>query len=255
MHAKQDRRPLATRGPDMPATPTTGDPPPPTGVTRILVADDHPVTREGLALILDNQPDMEVVAQAADGREAVGMYAAVRPDVAMLDLQMPGLSGAAATEKIVRADPAARVLLLTTYDGDEDIYRGMHAGAKAYLLKEASRAEILHAVRAVARGQRYLSPAAGAKLADRLGAPRADRPGTGGGSARGGGAGEQGDRGRAVGLRGDGQEPPEQHHVQARGHEPHGGRADRDSEGHPAGLTSGGARLGRPRRRQAVSRT
>ena len=142
-----------------------------TDVTRILVADDHPVTREGLALILDNQPDLAVVAEAANGREAVDLYAAVRPDVAILDLQMPVVTGAAATEAIVRADPAARVLLLTTYDGDEDIYRGMHAGAKAYLLKEASRQEILHAVRAVARGQRYLSPAAGAKLADRMGAP------------------------------------------------------------------------------------
>ncbi len=142
-----------------------------TGVIRLLVADDHPVTREGLALILDHQPDMAVVAQAGDGEAAVAQYHAHRPDVAVLDLQMPRLTGAEATAAICAGAPGARVLLLTTYDGDEDIYRAMRAGALGYLLKDAPREEILRAVRAAHAGRRVLSPGVGAKLADRLAQP------------------------------------------------------------------------------------
>lgn len=135
---------------------------------RLLIADDHPVTREGFALILGTQADMRVVAQASDGREAVDLYAAHRPDVAVLDVQMPVLGGADATEKIVSRFPEARVMLLTTYDGDEDIYRGMKAGARAYLLKETPSEEIFAAIRTVHEGRRYLSPSVGARLAERF---------------------------------------------------------------------------------------
>lgn len=145
---------------------------------RVLVADDHPVTREGLALILDNQADMTVVAQARDGAEAVALYARHRPDVAVIDVQMPVMTGAAATAAIREAAPQARVLLFTTYDGDEDIFRGMQAGAKGYVLKGTPREELLRAIRAVAAGQRYVSPEMGAKLADRLAsAPLTEREG------------------------------------------------------------------------------
>lgn len=136
---------------------------------RILVADDHPVTREGLALILDNQADMTVVAQAANGREAIEQFARAQPDVALIDLQMPELGGVEAIEAILRATPQARLLVLTTYDGDEDIFRAMRAGAKAYLLKDSPREEILRAIRRVRSGQKFVSPEVGAKLAERLG--------------------------------------------------------------------------------------
>ncbi len=138
---------------------------------RILVCDDHPITREGLALILDNQPDMSVVAQAGNGREAVALFRKHRPDITILDVQMPIMSGAEATEALLREFPNSRIILFTTFDGDEDIHRGMHAGARAYLLKDAPRSEVLNAIRTVHSGKRYMSPQAGALLADRIAAP------------------------------------------------------------------------------------
>ena len=134
-------------------------------VIRITLADDHPIVREGLAIILNNQPDMQVVAECGDGEAAVAMVLRERPDVAVLDLQMPRMSGAAATVAILQRYAEARILLLTTYDGDEDIHRAMQAGAKGYLLKESAKAEILLAIREVARGKRYVTPSAGASLA------------------------------------------------------------------------------------------
>lgn len=142
----------------------TGTRPP----VRLLVVDDHPVTREGLALILDHQPDMTVVGQAQSGEEAVARWRGLRPDVTIMDLQMGGMSGARAIEQILAESPGARILVLTTFDGDEDIHRAMHAGARAYLLKDAPREELLRAIRAVHAGQRYLSAAAGARLAERV---------------------------------------------------------------------------------------
>lgn len=141
---------------------------PPRAPRRILVADDHPVTREGLALILDAQPDLDVVAQAASGEEAVAAYLSLRPDLVIMDLQMPGMGGARAIREIVQAAPEALVMVLTTFDGDEDIHRGMHAGARGYLLKDAPRDELLAAVRAVASGQRVIGPSVGARLAERV---------------------------------------------------------------------------------------
>jgi two-component system NarL family response regulator len=136
------------------------------GAISVIVADDHPITREGLALILRSEPGITVLGQAGDGLEAIDCYRVWRPDVAILDLQMPRLNGLGATRQILLAFPQARILLFTTYDGDEDIYRAMHAGARGYILKDAAQEDLFNAIRAVHAGQRYLSPPVGAKLAD-----------------------------------------------------------------------------------------
>ncbi|MCB8967292.1 MAG: response regulator transcription factor [Ardenticatenaceae bacterium] len=141
-------------------------------VIRVLIADDHPVVREGLAAMINRRPDMQVVAEVENGRFAITAYQQHRPDIALIDLRMPELGGVDAINAI-RADfPEARIIILTTYDGDEDIYRGLQAGAKAYLLKDAPRAELLEAIRAVHAGQRRIPPDIAAKLADRMAAPQ-----------------------------------------------------------------------------------
>ena len=132
----------------------------------VILADDHPVTRDGLALILRSEPGLSVLGQAGDGMEAVHCYRLHRPSVAILDLQMPRLSGLGATRQILAEFPQARILLFTTYDGDEDIYRAMHAGARGYILKDVPQQELFRAIRVIHAGQRYLSPSAGAKLAE-----------------------------------------------------------------------------------------
>lgn len=138
---------------------------------RILLADDHPVLREGLALILDNQPDMTVVGQANNGREAIELFAQLQPNVTLMDLRMPEMGGVEALTAICAQDEAACVILLTTYDGDEDIYRGLRAGAKSYLLKDASTQEILSAIRQVCAGKNHIPLSVGAKLAERAQLP------------------------------------------------------------------------------------
>lgn len=136
--------------------------------TRVLIADDHPIVREGLSAVIDDQPDMAVVGQAANGAEAVALALAHRPDVLLLDLRMPELNGVAAIRAIRAQWPQAHVVVLTTYDGDEDIYRALQAGAQAYLLKDTPRAELLDVIRAVARGQRRLPPEVAARLMERM---------------------------------------------------------------------------------------
>lgn len=131
---------------------------------RLLIADDHPVTRNGMALLLASEDDMTVEAQASDGVEAVTLYRIYKPDVAVLDLQMPRLSGFEATTRILEEFPRARILVFTTYDGDEDIDRAMHAGARGFLLKDAKEDELVLAIRTIHRGARYVSPPVGAKL-------------------------------------------------------------------------------------------
>jgi two-component system, NarL family, response regulator len=138
---------------------------------RILLADDHPILREGLALILDNQADMTVVGEASNGREAVEVFSQLQPDVTLMDLRMPEMGGVEAITAIRAEFPAACIILLTTYDGDEDIYRGLRAGAKSYLLKDASTQEILSAIRQVCTGKNHISPAVGARLAERAQMP------------------------------------------------------------------------------------
>lgn len=138
----------------------------------VVIADDHPVTCDGLALILGNEPDIVVVAKASDGQEAVECYRQHTPDVLVLDLQMPTLNGLGATRQILNEYPTARILLFTTYDGDEDIFRAMHAGARGYILKDSPKEELLRALRTIHRGARYLSPPAGAKLVESQGLPQ-----------------------------------------------------------------------------------
>jgi two-component system NarL family response regulator len=140
---------------------------------RVLLADDHPVVREGLAALMRVASDIEVVGEAADGAEAVRLFRERRPDVALMDLRMPGMGGLEAIETIRRELPQARILVLTTFRGDEDIRRALEAGARGYLLKDAGRDEILDAVRRVHAGLRAISPAAAVQLAE---APAAFKP-------------------------------------------------------------------------------
>jgi DNA-binding NarL/FixJ family response regulator len=137
---------------------------------RVLVADDHAVVREGLAAIIGRQPDMRVVAEAQSGREAVALWKQHRPGVTLLDLRMPELDGVGALQEIRTEEPSARVIVLTTYDTDEDIYRGMRAGAKAYLLKDARREDLLDCIRRVHAGETFVPAGIAAKLAEHLGA-------------------------------------------------------------------------------------
>ncbi len=137
---------------------------------RILVADDHPMVREGLSAVLNHDPGMEVTGQAVDGRDAVEAFRRLRPDVTLMDLRMPEIDGVDAVTLIRKEDPAARVVILTTFDADEDVYRAIQAGARGYLLKEAGRRELLEAIRAVHSGKTWIPPGIAAKLADRLNA-------------------------------------------------------------------------------------
>jgi two-component system NarL family response regulator len=141
------------------------------GPIRIAVADDHPVVREGLAAIIRRQADMVVVGEAVDGREALEVCLAHHPDVILMDLRMPVMDGVAATEAIQRGCPGTRVLVLTTYDGEEEVYQALRAGAKGYLLKDARREDLLEAIRSVHAGRRWIPVPVAARLADRVGAP------------------------------------------------------------------------------------
>ena len=144
--------------------------------TRVLVVDDHPVVRGGLVGWLDAQPDLEVVGEAADGMEALAAVASLEPDVVLMDLRMPRMDGATATERIAAAHPAVRVLVLTTYDTDADIVRAVEAGATGYLLKDTPLPQLADAVRAAARGETVLAPPVAARLVSRMRAPAADAP-------------------------------------------------------------------------------
>jgi two-component system NarL family response regulator len=132
---------------------------------RVLIADDHVTVREGLAAMIGRQPDMTVVGEAANGREAVDLWRKHRPDVALLDLRMPILDGLGAIEEIRRQEASARVIVLTTFDTDTDISNAIKAGAKGYLLKDAQREELLEAIRKVRAGATCIPPSLVAKLA------------------------------------------------------------------------------------------
>lgn len=139
---------------------------------RILIADDHPVVREGLAALLNRRADMTVVAQAQNGQEAVDLAQRRQPDVVLMDLRMPQMGGVEAIQAIRAQQPDVRLIVLTTFDGDEDIYRALEAGAHGYLLKDTPREELIAAVRAVHSGHKHTSPEAAAKLAERLFRPQ-----------------------------------------------------------------------------------
>ncbi|MFC4117963.1 response regulator [Nonomuraea zeae] len=135
-------------------------------VIRLLIVDDHPVVRDGLSSMFARDPEFEVVGEAGDGAEAVRLADALRPDVILMDLRMPGLDGVSATREL--AGGGARVLVLTTYDTDSHVLPAIEAGATGYLLKDAPRDELLQAVRATARGEAVLAPSAAALLMSRV---------------------------------------------------------------------------------------
>ncbi|CAM5376341.1 DNA-binding NarL/FixJ family response regulator OS=Leifsonia shinshuensis OX=150026 GN=HNR13_001280 PE=4 SV=1 [Leifsonia shinshuensis] len=131
---------------------------------RVVVADDQAIIRDGLVTVLGLLPDMEVVGSAADGAEAVALAVSERPDVVLMDLRMPVLDGVGATERIAREAPGSAVLVLTTFADDDSILTALRAGARGYLTKDAGRAELAAAVRAVARGQATFAPEVGARI-------------------------------------------------------------------------------------------
>ncbi len=134
----------------------------------VLLVDDHAVVREGLAAMIGRRPEMRVAGEAATGAQAVALALRERPDVILMDLRMPQMGGVEAITQLRAQWPTARVIVLTTYDGDEDIYRALRAGAMGYLLKDTPREELLDAIRAVHAGSRRLPPEVAEKLAGRL---------------------------------------------------------------------------------------
>jgi DNA-binding NarL/FixJ family response regulator len=145
-------------------------------VIRLLIADDHPVVRDGLTGMFSAEPEFEVVGEAGDGAEAVRLAGLLQPDVILMDLRMPGMDGATAIGELARRGSTARVLVLTTYDTDSHVVSAVEAGATGYLLKDAPRAELLRAVQAAARGEAVLAPAVASRL---MGKVRAPEPGPG----------------------------------------------------------------------------
>jgi DNA-binding NarL/FixJ family response regulator len=140
---------------------------------RVQLVDDHPVVRAGLAGMLHAEPDIEVVGEAGSADEAVAVARSVLPDVVLMDLRMPGGDGVTATAGVLAAAPLARVVVLTTYETDADILRAVESGAAGYLLKDASRTELVAAIRAAARGETVLAPSVASRLVDRMRRPHA----------------------------------------------------------------------------------
>jgi DNA-binding NarL/FixJ family response regulator len=144
------------------------DSPPP---ITVLIADDHPMVREGMIAVIDRQMDMHVIAEASNGHEAVERFLAALPDIGLLDLRMPIVDGIEAVRAIRREVPGARLVVLTSYETEEDIYRALRAGAQGYLFKCCTKVELLECIRAVCCGRSWVPPEVGAKLAKRVVAP------------------------------------------------------------------------------------
>jgi DNA-binding NarL/FixJ family response regulator len=139
---------------------------------RVMCVDDHRIVREGISLIIDRQPDMEVVGSAASGEESVELFQQCRPDVTLMDLQLRSMSGVEAIRAIRRQDEAARIVVLTMYSGDEDIHRALEAGAATYLLKDTLSDDLIRVVREVHEGKQPIGADVEARLAERAGRPR-----------------------------------------------------------------------------------
>lgn len=151
----------------------TGEP----DVVRVVIADDHPVVRDGLSALLGSVPGLAVAATAATGSEAVSAAAALRPDVLVMDIQMPGTSGIEATREVTRAAPGVAVLMLTMFEDADSLLAAVRAGARGYVLKGAQQAEIVRAIRAVASGEVIFGPGVAARVLDHLtGPPQTDGP-------------------------------------------------------------------------------
>ncbi|MET8143455.1 response regulator transcription factor [Sphaerisporangium sp. NPDC005288] len=138
---------------------------------RLLIADDHPIVRDGIRGMFAGDPDFEVLGEAGDGAQAVERARALNPDVILMDLRMPGMDGVTAIKELVRLGIAARVLVLTTYDTDRDVMPAIEAGATGYLLKDTGRDELVRAVRTAARGEAVLSPSVATRLLGQVRAP------------------------------------------------------------------------------------
>jgi DNA-binding NarL/FixJ family response regulator len=143
-----------------------------TGPIRVLSIDDHPLLREGIAAVIDSQSDMCVVAQGATAQDAIRLFREHQPDVTLLDLRLPDLSGIDALSAIVAEFPAARIVMLTTFEGDVEVQRSLAAGARGYLLKSTPPSELLEAVRQVHAGRKRIPAALAAQLAEHLGDER-----------------------------------------------------------------------------------
>ncbi len=143
---------------------------------RVLLADDHPFFRDGLRMLLEEAPDLTLAAEAADGDEAVALAEAAQPDVILMDIKMPGLSGIEATRRILGASPHIGILVVTMYEDDDFVFSALRAGARGYLLKGADRAEVLRAIRAVAGGDAIFGPAIARRLIGFFAAPASPAP-------------------------------------------------------------------------------
>ncbi len=135
---------------------------------RIVIADDHPIVREGLATVVGMEEDLEVVGQAANGVEAVSLAGVLRPDIILMDLQMPEMDGVQAIREIKAQSPEIGIIILTTYETDEYIFAGIEAGARGYLLKDSPPAQVLEAIRAVHRGDSLIQPSVATRVLDRV---------------------------------------------------------------------------------------
>ncbi|MEU1214243.1 response regulator [Streptomyces sp. NPDC005791] len=144
---------------------------PAAGTVRVVVADDHTVMRAGVVALLTGEPTIDIVGEAEDGRAAVGLVERLEPDVALMDLRMPVLDGTSATEEIIAGRTRTRVLILTTYDTDAEIERAVEAGAIGYLLKDATREQLVDAIHAASRGETVLAPRVAARLVARMRKP------------------------------------------------------------------------------------
>ncbi len=139
-----------------------------THIIRVLIADDHSVVREGVAAIISSQDDFEVVGKAVDGQEAISLWQHHKPDLGLFDLRMPNVDAVAAISAIRASQSDAKIVILTTYDGDEDIFRALRAGAKGYMLKDATLEQIVECVRAVHAGRAFIPPKIAESLALRM---------------------------------------------------------------------------------------
>lgn len=138
----------------------------------VLIADDHPLFRHGLSALLSASPDFEVVSEATTGEEVIELAARLQPDVILMDIQMPGVNGIEATRRILHTSPNIRILIVTMFEDDASVFTAMRAGARGYVLKDAQKADMLQAIRAVGRGEAIFSPAIATRLIDFFSAPR-----------------------------------------------------------------------------------